>query len=91
MELLFPQAPACYYKNPVPDHNNYEQYVARPSWVHLFHSIQNQRRTSVYPDRKTFAMWKIARIGRGKHQKAWEQEIRRVHNSNPLQRPSHVH
>ncbi len=38
------------------------------------------------PDRKTFAMWKIARIGRGKHQKAWKQEIRRVHNSNPLQR-----
>ncbi len=38
------------------------------------------------PDRKTFAMLKIARIGRGKHQKAWEQEIRRVHNSYPLQR-----
>ncbi len=36
-------------------------------------------------------MWKIARIGQGKHQKAWEQEIRRVHNSNPLQRNSHVH
>ncbi len=32
------------------------------------------------PDRK------IARIGRGKHQKAFKQEIRRVHNSNPLQR-----
>ncbi len=39
------------------------------------------------PDRKTFAMWKIAGIGRGKHQKAvWKQEIRQVHNSNPLQR-----
>ncbi len=37
-------------------------------------------------------MWKIARIGQGKHQKAWEQEIRRVHNSNPLQRHNeHVH
>ncbi len=34
---------------------------------------------------------KIARIGRGKHQKAWEQEIRREHNSNPLQRHEHVH
>ncbi len=33
-----------------------------------------------YPDRKTFAMWKIARIGWGKHQKAWEQEIRQEHN-----------
>ncbi len=42
------------------------------------------------PDRKTFAMWKIARIGQGKHQKAWEQEIRREHNSNPLQRHEHV-
>ncbi len=39
-------------------------------------------KTTCYPDRKTFAMWKI---GRGKHQKAWEQEIRREHNSNPLQ------
>ncbi len=28
-------------------------------------------------DRKTFEMWKIARIGWGKHQKAWKQEIRR--------------
>ncbi len=38
-------------------------------------------------------MWKIARIGRGKLQfeKAWKQEIRREHNSNPLQRHSHVH
>ncbi len=27
----------------------------------------------------------------GKHQKAWKQEIRREHNSNPLQRHSHVH
>ncbi len=44
-----------------------------------------------YPDRKTFAMWKIARIGREKHQKAWKQEIRREQNSNPLQRNSHVH
>ncbi len=35
-------------------------------------------------------MRKIARIGRGKHQKAWEQEIRREHNSNPLQRHSHA-
>ncbi len=34
---------------------------------------------------------KIARIGRGKHQKAWKQEFRREHNSNPLQRHSHVH
>ncbi len=32
-----------------------------------------------------------ARIGRGKHQKAWKQEILRVHNSNPLQRPYRVH
>ncbi len=32
-----------------------------------------------------------ARIGRGKHQKAWEQEIWREHHSNPLQRHSHVH
>ncbi len=38
------------------------------------------------PDRKTFAMWNIARIGRGKHQKACKQEIRREQNSNPLQR-----
>ncbi len=48
----------------------------------------------LYPDRKTFAMWKIARIGRGKHQKAWKQEIllsRREQNSNPLQRNSYVH
>ena len=36
-------------------------------------------------------MWKVARIGRGKHQKAWKEEIRREHNSNPLQRNSHVH
>ncbi len=37
-------------------------------------------------------MRKIARIGRGrgKHQKAWKQEIRREHNSNPLQRHEHV-
>ncbi len=29
----------------------------------------------------------VTRIGRrGKHQKAWKQEIRREHNSNPLQR-----
>ncbi len=32
-----------------------------------------------------------ARIGQGKHQKAWEQEIRREHNSNPLQCHSHVY
>ncbi len=44
----------------------------------------------LYPTRKTFAMWKIARIGQGNHKKAWEQEIRREHNSNPLQRQSHV-
>ncbi len=43
-----------------------------------------------YPTRKTFAMWKIARIGQGNHKKAWKQEIRREHNSNPLQRQSHV-
>ncbi len=37
-------------------------------------------------------MWRIARIGQGKHQKALEQEIWRVHNSNPLQRhKEHVH
>ena len=35
-------------------------------------------------------MLKIARIGQGNHQKAWKQEIRREHNSNPLQRQSHV-
>ncbi len=35
-------------------------------------------------------MWKIARIGQGNHKKAWKQEIRREHNSNPLQRQSHV-
>ncbi len=37
---------------------------------------------------------KIARIGRGKHQKrqkVWKQEFRREHNSHPLQRHSHVH
>ncbi len=33
----------------------------------------------------------IYRIGQGKHQKAWKQEIWRVHNFNPLKRPSHVH
>ncbi len=33
----------------------------------------------------------IARIGRGKHQKAWKQVIRREQNSNPLQRHSHAH
>ncbi len=42
------------------------------------------------PTRKTFAMWKIARIGQGNHKKAWKQEIRREHNSNPLQRHEHV-
>ncbi len=43
------------------------------------------------PDRKTFAMWKIARIGRETPpEKAWKQEIRREHNSNPLQRHEHV-
>ncbi len=36
-------------------------------------------------------MRKIARIGRGKHQKARKQEIRREQNSNPLQRHSHAH
>ncbi len=36
-------------------------------------------------------MWKIATIGRGKHQKAWKQDNRREHNSNPLQLHSHVH
>ncbi len=41
-------------------------------------------RSTMYPDRKTFAMWKIARIGRGKHQKAWKQKIQREQNSNPL-------
>ena len=30
-------------------------------------------------------MWNVARIGQGKHQKAWKQESRWVHNSNPLQ------
>ncbi len=44
----------------------------------------------MYPTRKTFSMWKIARIDQGNHKKAWEQEIRREHNSNPLQRQSHV-
>ncbi len=44
----------------------------------------------LYPTRKTFAMWKIAKIGQGNHKKAWKQEIRREHNSNPLQRQSHV-
>ncbi len=38
------------------------------------------------PTRKTFAMWKI---GEGNHKKAWKQEIRREHNSNPL-RHEHV-
>ncbi len=33
----------------------------------------------------------ITPIGQGKHQKAWKQEIRREHNSNPLQRNSYVH
>ncbi len=33
---------------------------------------------------------KIARIGQGNHKKAWKQEIRREHNSNPLQRQLHV-
>ncbi len=33
---------------------------------------------------------KIARIGQGNHKKAWKQEIRREHNSNPLQRHEHV-
>ncbi len=45
-------------------------------------------RSQLYPARKTFAMLKIARISQGKHQRAWEQEIRREHNSNPLQRHS---
>ncbi len=30
-----------------------------------------------------------ARIGRGKHQKAWKQEIRREQNSNPLPETTH--
>ncbi len=33
----------------------------------------------------------IARIGRGKHQKAWKKEIRQEHNSNPLQRHEERH
>ena len=33
---------------------------------------------------------KVARIGRWKPQKAWKQEIRRKHNSNPLQHHEHV-
>ncbi len=33
----------------------------------------------------------IARIGRGKHQKSWKQEIWQEHNSNLLQRHSHVY
>ncbi len=33
----------------------------------------------------------IARIGRRKHQKAWKQEIWGEHNSNLLQRHSHVY
>ena len=35
-------------------------------------------------------MLKIARIGQRNHKKAWKQEIRREHNSNPLQRHEHV-
>ena len=45
----------------------------------------------VHPTRKTFAMWKIARIGQGNHKKAWKQEIRREHNSNPLHTHTHTH
>ena len=33
---------------------------------------------------------KVAKIGWGKHQKAWKQEIRRDHNSNSLQHHGHV-
>ncbi len=53
--------------------------------THLILNVQNN--TSVLkkkgnPDRKK-------NCGRGKHQKAWKQEIRREHNSNPLQRHEH--
>ncbi len=80
-----------------PAYNNYANYIGRSihaSWRSCISLLNVQNNTSVLkkkgnPDRKTFAMWKIARIGRGKHQKhqkVWEQEIRRVHNYNPLQR-----
>ena len=43
----------------------------------------------VQPTRNIFAMYKG--LAGGKHQKTWKQEIRREHDSNPLQRHSHVH
>ncbi len=40
---------------------------------------------------KTFAMWTLLGLpGKEKREKAKKQEIQRVHNSNPLQRHSHV-
>ena len=35
-------------------------------------------------------MFNVARICQEKHEKAKKQEIRRVHNSNPLQRHEHT-
>ncbi len=41
--------------------------------------------------KKTFVMWTLLGLpGKEKREKAKKQEIRRVHNSNPLQRHEHV-
>ncbi len=66
---------------------NFDKIVVTVPWQPSLVNMANYHR---YPTRKTFAMWKIARIGQGNHKKAWKQEIRREHNSNPLQRQSHV-
>ncbi len=80
------------YNNVSNDKNNNNSNIQSCMSSHLellyvllltFHFWISSHNTSVLkkkgnPDRKTFAMWKIARIGRGKNQKAWKQEIRRT-------------